>query len=577
MTKLTRQVDVVLEGRGIVSISPRDHMATGGEGSVYKKNNTVIKLYLDPHKMRKDGMVEKIALLKKCAHPFIITPLGVVTTVSGDAIGYYMNYAQGEPLSRVFTNDYRARSQFTDEDANKLIDGMRTVVEHAHKNHAIMVDANELNWLVDDHKKNKPEPRAIDVDAWAIGRWGARVIMPSIRDWRSTMFNELTDWFSWGIVTFQVYTGIHPYKGRINGYNQNDLERRMKDNVSVFHKDVRLNHAVRDFNNIPGALRMWYEDVFAKGKRTKPPSPCDVVQNVHTFGRTTHVQTTAVKGLLIFDKMFEGTRSIAQLFDGGAALFSDGMLVDIVRCKKICDVHSVRVVAVRCFGGWCVVTCDNGTISCRYIDMATGAENVLSLQISGSDVVSYGERIFVVTEQGLTEIILMNMRSIIASCGTTWSSVRHATKWFHGFGVEDMMGKMHIVAPFGDRSCMTIRVPELDGQKPIIGRAGQRFITIITVDKIGMYHKYELWFDATYRQYTVWHDHVDSADLTITTLPKGVCATIVVDGELNIFVPATGAQTKVSDALIKTGTHLAQIDNTVIYAEDRTIWRVRMK
>lgn len=577
MTKITKQLDVVLEGRGIISIAPRDHMATGGEGSVYKKNDTAIKLYLDPQKMLKDGMIDKIAQLKKCAHPFIIAPLGIVTSTSGEPIGYYMQYAPGEPLSRVFTNDYRARTQFDDNDANVLVEKMRTVVEHAHKNGAIMVDANELNWLVNDHKKHAPEPRAIDVDAWAIGRWGARVIMPSIRDWHAKKFSDLTDWFSWGIVTFQIYTGIHPFKGRLSGYTQGDLEKRMKDHASVFHTDVRLNHAVRDFGVIPSMLRQWYEDIFSKGKRSKPPSPFDTRQNVQAVGHVMHVQSTTTQGLLIFDKLYESAQKVMRLFDGGAALLTDGTIIDIMRRKKITQVHASHIAVARCFGGWCVAICDQGMITCCYVDMISGTETKLSLQIAGSDVISFGERIFAVTEQGLTEIVLMNMQSMMASCGTTWSSIRHATTWLQGFGVEDMMGKTYLVVPFGDRACTTIRVPELDGQRPISGCAGNRFITVTTIDVNGMYHKYELWFDGSYRGYALWHDNVDSADLTIAVLPKGVCATIVNDGELDIFVPATGVHTKVADRLIKAGSLLAQIDNAVIYADEQTIWRIKMK
>ena len=576
MTKITRKTDVMLEGRGMISLQPRDHMITGGEGSIYKKNNTVIKLYTDSDKMIRDGMDAKIISLKRVEHPFIVTPKGMVKDAAGKPIGYYMPYVTGEPITRVFTNDYRARTQFADDDAHILVDHMRTVVQHVHSKQIVMVDANEMNWLVDDHNNHAPEPRAIDVDAWAIDRWRASVIMPSIRDWHAKVFDELSDWFAWGIVTFQVYTGIHPYKGRLSGYAQHDLMRRMQDNASVFHTDVRLNHAVRDFGRIPGALRQWYEEVFAKGKRMRPPSPFDVGKIVPTRGRIAHTQITT-KGMLVFDKMYESASHITHIFDGGVVLCADSMLVDVVRGKKICTVTKKNVAVVVQCDGWFVAECENDTLVCRFVDLYTGHEEIVDTTISAHNVMSMGERMFVVTERGLTEIVLTRMKKSLLSMGNTWQTLPYATQWFQGVGVENVMGNMHVVAPFGDRACATIRTKELDGLVPIAGYGGMRFITIITFDAQGIYHKHEFHFDDAYRMYTVWSNVVDSAELVITTLPKGVCVTIVEDGTLDIFVPSNGAHTKVSDGLIKTGTYLAHIDNTVIYIDDRTVWRVRMK
>ncbi len=576
MTKITRKTEVMLEGRGMVELQPRDHMITGGEGSIYKKNNTVIKLYTDSDKMSRDGMLEKIIALKRVEHPFIVTPENIVTDRSGIPIGYYMPFVMGEPITRVFTNDYRARSQFGDDDAHILVDRMRTVVQHVHSKNVIMVDANEMNWLVDEHKKHAPEPRAIDVDAWAIDRWQARVIMPSIRDWHAKKFGALSDWFAWGIVTFQVYTGIHPYKGRLPGYVQHDLVKRMQDNASVFHSNVRLNHAVRDFGSIPAALRIWYEDVFAKGKRAVPPSPFDVGKIVPVCGRVAHAQTTT-HGMLIFEKMHESASQIVQVFDDGVVLCADGSLVDVIRRKKICTIGQKHVAVVTRQDGWFVASCENDMLTCRFIDLHTGSEEIVDVAIAAQNIMSVQKRMFIVNERGLTEIVLSRMKKVLISTGNTWPTLPYATKWFSGVGVEDVMGHVHLVIPFGERACTTIRAKELDEITPVAGYGGTRFVTIVGLDSQGMYHKYEFHFDAEYRAYDVWSDVVDHAELVITTLPKGVCATIVEDGTLDIFVPSHGAHTKVSDGFIKTGTHLAHIDNTVIYTDDHTVWRVRMK
>lgn len=55
---------------------------------------------------------------------------------------YYMNFVTGEPIARVFTNDYRNRSGFSNQDASSLIDNMRNIITFAHNRNALLIDAN---------------------------------------------------------------------------------------------------------------------------------------------------------------------------------------------------------------------------------------------------------------------------------------------------------------------------------------------------------------------------------------------------------------------------------------------------
>jgi hypothetical protein len=83
-------------------------------------------------------------------------------------------------------------------------------------------------------------------------------MMASIRDWHTPKVGIETDRFALAVVTFQVYTGIHPYRGTLDGYKRTEMERRMKEKKSVFTTGVRLNQAVRDFSCIPSPLLAWY-------------------------------------------------------------------------------------------------------------------------------------------------------------------------------------------------------------------------------------------------------------------------------------------------------------------------------
>ena len=46
MMPAAKTMQVILEGKGPVTLRPADHIATGGEGSIYKVAGMAIKMYL---------------------------------------------------------------------------------------------------------------------------------------------------------------------------------------------------------------------------------------------------------------------------------------------------------------------------------------------------------------------------------------------------------------------------------------------------------------------------------------------------------------------------------------------------
>lgn len=574
---ITRNTRVILERRGEITLRPSDHMATGGEGSIFKSSNTVIKLYTDQQKMQRDGMVEKIKLLSSIKHRFIVSPTGLVTTPSGKPLGYYMPYVNGEPMSRVFTTAFRNRTGFNDNDATLLINGMRVAIQFAHASGATLVDANEMNYLTVIKRKRNPEPRLIDVDSWAIGKWPASVIMPSIRDWHSSDFNELTDWFSWGIVTFQIYTGIHPYKGKLAGFKPGELEKRMKANASVFSKGVRLNRAVRNFSCIPGLLLDWYMATFHHGERTAPPSPFGTGIAKTQIAQVKRIVVTSTTGLLIFDKLFSGIGDGAiRIFPCGVVLLESGKLFSLSLNRQIGAAKSPDCEIIKTDNGWLKADFD-GDYKFSFINGVSLQEEDLPLQLNGQKLLRYENRLFLVTNQGLTELVLQVFGKPVLSSGHTWGVMVNSTSWFDGVGIQNALGATYVIAPFGDNSCAQIRVKELDDLKPISAKAGNRFITVIGLAKDGSYHKVELTMSRDYKTYKAWKGSSDDPSLNIAILPKGVCVTIIDDGKIDIFVPASGTLNEVKDKQIATDMMLANWDDRVVYIHNGSVWSVQMK
>ena len=79
-----------------------------------------------------------------------------------------------------------------------------------------------------------------------------------------------------------------------------------------------------------------------------------------------------------------------------------------------------------------------------------------------------------------------------------------------------------------------------------------------------------------YTNYKYWSTITDSPELNIAILPKGVCATIVKDGELTIFVPSNGNINKIVAGQL-AGAKLYRWDNTVVGILDEMVWRISVK
>ena len=577
--QILKNTKVTLEGRGLLTIRPADYVTSGGEGAIYRSGNLAIKLYEDADRMIREGLPDKLQLLHALAHPSIVAPGGLVNDGTGKPIGFYMPFTDGEPLPRIFTNAFWQRTSFSNDAATQLIEHMREVTRFAHAHGTVMVDPNEMNWLVDIGKIHDPKPIAIDVDSWAIGRWGPSAVMPSIRDWHTTVFDANSDWFAFGVVTFQVWSDIHPYKGTLAGYKPGELERRMKENASVFSPGIVLNRAVRDFANIPGALRAWYEEVFQKGLRSEPPSPLDKGVAAIAPRALTYRAVAGATGLLVFEKIFEQAGNpVVRIWPCGVVLTRSGTLVDLATKRTIASNYSERCEIIRTENGWLGADIVGGQISCSFIDDRTLASTALPVPVNGHTLVRYANRLFVPTEGELVELELLHTTRPLLTIRTRTQILQpKATRWFEGVGVQTALGATFLVLPFKDQACTTVRVKELDRTTVIAAKAGHRFITAVAIDAQGAYIKHEFSFTEDYRSYRTWSGPADTPELNIAILERGVCATVVQDGTLHIFVPSSGNMKSIQDAHVRTDMQLATWKEQVVYLHRGSLWSLRMK
>ncbi len=575
MPTIKKPLKVTLEKHGDLTLRQTDYVTEGGEGAIYRKGDRIIKLYHDTAKMEQSEMVSKIRLLaSSLSHPFIVVPQGLVNS-NGKAVGYYMSFVTGEPYPRLFTNDFRTQYGFDTSSTTFLSTKMHEVVTHTHQAKALMVDGNELNWLADIKDVRQPIPYAIDVDSWQIDRFKATVIMPSIRDWHGGI-SEASDWFAWGIVTFLLYTGTHPYKGKLDGYKPGELERRMKDNASVFLPDVRLSKAVRDFATIPGPLLDWYQATFTQGERTVPPSPLLTGKTNVNLGKILHTITTHA-GNLVFEKLLElAGEKIVSVWPCGIVRTDQGSLIEVSSKRKIGSVGGTRVALVGRDTGWLVAKKLSNTWQWCFFNR-NGVEVTLSVPLPIEGVLRSDERLFAITETELVELTLQQFTRPVLTLGKRWQILGKSTSWFSGVGVSNVLGAMHLIAPFGVDAVALVRVLELDRLRVVNAKAGARFVVVVTINQAGEYELHTFVFDKEWKRYQYERKLVDGSELNLSILPKGVVASITEDGEMTILVPSQGDQKVVTDKDLSTELQLARIGDKVVYLKDGALWSLRMQ
>ena len=160
----------------------------------------------------------------------------------------------------------------------------------------------------------------------------------------------------------------------------------------------------------------------------------------------------------------------------------------------------------------------------------------------------------------------------------TWQFMFNSTKWYEGVGVQDALGAMFLITPFGEKSCEYVRVHELDNKKVTSAIAGNRYVVAVVLDSnTGEYSKYEFIFDSEYKSYTLKIFAIHDAELNIALLPKGVCASIEDDGKLKITVPVNGNESVIADSRIETSFTLGNWENKVVYIDDKKVWSISMK
>lgn len=515
-------MQVIVKGKKL-SLSQKDYVTQGGEGKIFQRGTVAYKIYEDLNKMIPVGKIDE---LSKLDVPNIVCPKEIIYSPKKEILGFTMDWLGDDnyALCKLFTNTFRDSNGITNDHIIELVENIKNIIiAPIHEQNCLMVDGNEFNYLV---RPDFVTPLFIDVNSYQTQSFPPTAIMPSIRDWRDpNKFSEMSDWFSFAIISFQLFIGIHPFKGKHKKYKKNDFESRIKDCVSVFNKEVRLPPPARDFDLIPRRYKEWYYKLFEKGLRVEPPDmPGGTIQiQVKTImvKSTDNFEIVEIKELdsdvIYHNESITKTKGFLYI---GATNHRVGQDVEVL-------FSPFKNVAVLC-------KIDNNIINLKSLQTTP----VQLLNLACTDKMIIDNTLFIKNRGQLTEIQFTDTNQVIPYVQQVWNIEEKSSKLFSNIVVQSVLGRAYICIPlpqYKQSSFIIKDIPELDKQQ-IVDAKHDNHVAMFITHESGIYNRYVVVFDDAYNNYVVRvFEDVDYIPLNFVTLQSGVCISIREDDVVEIF------------------------------------------
>jgi hypothetical protein len=446
---------------------------------------------------------------------------------------------------------------------------LQTGVSHIHSRGILIVDLNEMNFLV---AADFSELFFIDVDSYQTPSFPATVLMESVRDRHAKTFSTDSDWFSFAVVSFQMFVGIHPFKGTYPAFqhlpdNTTKLDERMRANVSVLHPGVSVPAACLPFSVIPPNYLDWYRAMFEQGRRLPPPQAVQAV--IIVAGPTV--------GQSIASRKFE-VREVRE-FDS-EIIWHDGVITATEQSVYFNGQKYPRPP----FDAKLTITPRRQHLIAAYHDGAQlrfrdlTMDRLIETQVEGEEVMlSHGqlyikqhEHIFAIDFVELPNNTLLGLRSVA-------NVMMNSTRMFDGVAIQNLLGANYASIPSGG-GCHQVRLAELDGAQ-IVSAKLYRNVLIVLVTNAGQYDKYVFRFVKDFGSYDIRVlPDVTTPDVEFTVLDTGVVLHLIDDDKLEIFSSAKDSIkiSVVEDEALKDDLKLFHTGKQALMAKGRKLYKFKM-
>jgi hypothetical protein len=519
---------VIVNGKDL-TLTDKHYKARGGEGTVFVHNKIAYKIYHDKKKMIP---VDKINELQVLDRDNILGPRHIVYDTRNSPIGFTMLFKDNiEFLCKLFVKSFKTNNCISNQDLIDLITEKQKTLEFIHKKQILVVDYNEMNFLVD--KNGFKIPYFIDVDSYQTPHFHATALMESVRDRISkNKFNEGTDWFSFAIVTFQLYTGIHPYKGIHPKYSMDEWSKRMDDGISVFDSKVEIPPFIPKFSTvIPKRHLDWYISVFTKSHRSAMPF-ADEPPIADQIIVTTQVITSKGKFKITLLSTYDSHIKKVYYIQSKRYVLTFNSIYEkekeVFKFQQPVKKISVELCDVLYESPLIAYVSKNNVHFMTFDKIEVG-------KIEAEAMMEYNNLIYTISNGLLMENSFEKFGKIIHKANEICNVFNNYTM-YQSVVIQDIFGKYHFAIPYKPEHCVNIHIKELDEYRIINAKYKYRFC-IVFAEKKGSYDKFIIHFNEEHTSYTVRIEKdVDLDSISFVVRDNdNLCVSIVEDKKVELF------------------------------------------
>jgi len=440
---MIKSQNIIVKGNNIY-LKDIDYKASGGQGSIYLKNGILYKIYHDITTLIPEQKIYELQELSSINN--IVIPQDSIYNTSNERIGFTLEYINNtEYLCKLFTMSFKNRNNLTIKNIADIVDNMRDTLIKIHEKNIIVGDYNEMNFLID---MKFEKVFHIDTDSWQTKSYRCNAIMHSIRDRTLPLgeFKESSDWFSWAIITFQLYVGLHPYKGKHP--HLHDYETRMDKNISVFDKNVKIPKMV-DLSIIPKNHIDYYKNVFINKDRSIPPKS-QGASNIQITRKLFIDDKADIKSNLLFEY--------------------DSNILDIIYRNNVRYVLTEKSI----YENDSIVDSNNGISKLIF-----SSDNTIIKSIEYKNYIVTNNILYYITESGFAQVVYEKIGRIIPIEKYVSTLYYNSSQLFDGVVLQDIFGKYTASVPYKLDKCVNIKITELNNSRIIDAKYQRGWLFVI--------------------------------------------------------------------------------------------------
>lgn len=563
---------VIIKGKGEITLNKSDFAASGGEGDIYKKGSQVFKIYHDPKNVIQSGKLKELQEIKSDK---VIKPNFFILDSRGNHIGFTMNLVNGIPLCQLFTTPFRQRENIDNNTIIELVEDIKLTTNVIHKAHCLVVDGNENNYLTDS--KTFKTAYFIDVACYKTPTFPPTALMPSVKDWHTKGFTELSDWFAFAIISCQLFIGLHPFKGTHPNYKKGDFESRMKNNISIFNPKVSVPAPTRDFGLIPSKYMDWYIKLFEKGQRLLPPDlPGQIVVN------EVKVKLIQSTNSFVIELIKEFPEDILFCNTINGEIVVKTKSKTFIGKKEFQTNHKDEIIFTNKFIVPIKVNNDNGKLNLTLLQNNV-MNNLSCPDLDCDEFMILDNTLYVRDKDKVFELEFIEMNNrIVTVIKTSFDIMLNSSKVFRGVIYQDVFRKSYLVIPIpkvGSNSlCIIKEIPELESYKIIDGKYLNK-VCCLALSKNGKYYLMILNFDDQFSNYSVrLIEDINIPLINITVLDNGIVI-MFNDEKLEIFSNNINNQNIKSfdDSQIDSSMKLCNDGSKTMFYKGKKLYSIKVK